>query len=77
MDMKSFYLKCYLPMLIPCLLTVFLGGYLVSLFSHNGWFYLVIKACIVSMVYLAAYFLFAMNKERKRALFQKLKLKRS
>lgn len=77
MDMKSFYLKCYLPMLIPCLLTVFLGGYLVSLFSHSGWFYLVIKACIVSMVYLAAYFLFAMNKERKRALFQKLKLKRS
>lgn len=76
-DMKAFYKKCYLPAFLPIAASVVLGIFLLSLISHTGWLYLVIKAIIVSAIYLLLFFLFGTSRDGKRQILEKLKLHRS
>ncbi|MBQ8688909.1 MAG: oligosaccharide flippase family protein [Clostridia bacterium] len=64
-DMKSFYINCYLKMLLPIILTGAVGFVIFRFFVIHSWLVLLVKCCVLPLVYFGLMWLLGWNKDEK------------
>lgn len=75
LNMWSFIKKCYVRILIPCLITLALGLGLNYLLVGSGWLMFAIKVIIIIAIYLIFAFFIGLSKAEKQSVFGFIKKK--
>ena len=75
LDISRFIRKCYVRMLIPCLITLALGIGLNYLLVGSGWLMFAIKVIIIIAIYLIFTFFIGLSKTEKQSVFGFIKKK--
>ena len=66
--MKDFYLKCYLPMVVPMLASIILGLTLNTMILSVSWKSIIVKGIVITMIYLTSCFCFVLESEDRKNL---------
>lgn len=73
LDIKSFIKKCYLGMLPPLILSLFVGWSLNQMMSGISWISMIIKGVVILICYLLSVYLFSLSSNEKAVLNRILK----
>ena len=73
LNIPSFIKNCYLRMSVPVLTTIAAGIGINYLIPDGGWMILVVKAGIVTLIYMLSVLLFGLSGNERKSLLGRLK----